>query len=52
MTTIATEKGQNYIFSKGAPDFLFKRCNRYLDAESKERLITPEFSATVDDKIR
>ena len=32
MTTVSKEKGKFYAFTKGAPDFVLKRCTQFINA--------------------
>lgn len=43
MSTTAQLDGENYTFSKGAPDFMIKQCTNYVNAEGQTVPITPDF---------
>lgn len=51
MTTVSKEKGKFYAFTKGAPDFVLKRCAQFLNAEGKPTAITDAFTNTFNAKI-
>jgi len=40
-----------YAFTKGAPDFVLKRCNTFIDASGKTAPITEAYKNTLDNKI-
>ena len=51
MTTVSKEKGKFYAFTKGAPDFVLKRCSTFINAEGKVVPLTPGFTKTLEAKL-
>lgn len=51
MTTVSKEKGKFYAFTKGAPDFVLKRCAFYLDAAGVSTPITEAYKNTLNAKL-
>ncbi len=51
MTTVSKEKGKFYAFTKGAPDFVLKRCIQFLNAEGKPTAITEAYKNTLNAKL-
>jgi hypothetical protein len=43
MSTTAQLDGENYTFSKGAPDFMIKNCTHFLNAEGETVPINDQF---------
>ena len=42
-TVYADEKGTNYVFVKGAPDFLLEHCTRYINKNGTVSKINSDF---------
>lgn len=51
MTTVCKEKGKFYAFTKGAPDFVLKRCSFYLNAEGNKVKITDAYKGTLNQNL-
>ncbi len=51
MTTVSKEKGKFYAFTKGAPDFVLKRCAYFINAEGKAVPINQNFKNTLEAKL-
>ena len=51
MTTVSKEKGKFYAFTKGAPDFVLKRCAFYLNAAGVATTITEAYKNTLNAKL-
>jgi Ca2+-transporting ATPase len=51
MTTVSKEKGQFYAFTKGAPDFVLKRCNSFIAADGKVAPITEAYKKTLNGNL-
>jgi magnesium-transporting ATPase (P-type) len=52
MTTVSKEKGKFYAFSKGAPDFVLKRCSSFINAEGAVTPINDGFKNTLNGKLK
>ena len=52
MTTVSKEKGKFYAFSKGAPDFVLKRCTSYINAAGVVTPITDSYKNTLNGKLK
>lgn len=52
MSSVVNYKGKVQVFTKGAPDFLIKSCNRYIDAAGNAVNITPQFTNTLNQKLK
>ena len=42
-TVYADEKGTNYVFVKGAPDFLLEHCTKYINKNGAVSKINSDF---------
>lgn len=51
MTTVSKEKGKFYAFTKGAPDFVLKRCSSFINTEGKVVPITEAYKNTLNAKL-
>jgi Ca2+-transporting ATPase len=52
MSTVVKEKGKIIAYTKGAPDFVLKNCNRYLNAAAQPVPITEAFKNTLNGKLK
>ena len=43
MTTVSKVDGKQYVFTKGAPDFLLERCSKYIDKNGDSQNITADY---------
>lgn len=51
MSTIANIEGKDYTFTKGAPDFVLKTCNFYLDKDGQKQPITNEYKNILQENM-
>jgi sodium/potassium-transporting ATPase subunit alpha len=47
MSSVYTSDGRTYIYSKGAAEFLLKKCSSYRDSDNRTRPLDEEFSRKV-----
>lgn len=50
-TAYLDDKGTQYIFVKGAPDFLIPYCTKYVNKSGTISKITTDFSDTIQETI-
>ena len=43
MTTVSKIEEQQYVFTKGAPDFVIERCSKYIDKDGNSQDITADY---------
>lgn len=51
MSTIGKIDGENYIFSKGAPDFMIKHCSHFINIDGEESPIDEAFLKRLHEQI-
>jgi magnesium-transporting ATPase (P-type) len=52
MTTVSKEKGKFYAFTKGAPDFVLKRCAYFINAAGVPTPINDGYKNTLNGKLK
>lgn len=50
-TVYADEKGVNYVFVKGAPDFLLEHCTRFINKNGTVSKINSDFTQLMQETI-